>query len=59
MARPKKDVKTRMINMKIDEKIFEMLDDASVKTGISKTALTEKAIKEYLDNHKKEIKAFE
>ena len=42
MARPKKDKQTRSINMRIDKEVFDLLDEVSGKTGITKTAIMEK-----------------
>ena len=59
MARPKKDKQTRSINMRIDKEVFDLLDDVSEKTGITKTAIMEKALRDYLESNKKELKAIE
>jgi len=59
MARPKKDKQTRSINMRIDKEVFDLLDDVSEKTGITKTAIMEKALRYYLELNKKELKAIE
>ena len=59
MARPKKDKQTRSINMRIDKEVFDLLDEVSGKTGNTKTAIMEKALRDYLENNKKELKAIE
>lgn len=48
MAREKKDGK--FLNCYIQKDIIEKLNVYSKETGISKTFIVEKALKEYLDN---------
>ena len=57
MARPKKEKETRTLNLKIDSSIFNLLDDYSKNTGISKTFIVEKTLNDFLEHNKKEIKA--
>ena len=52
MARPTKDY--RSFSMKIATPVFERLNKHCEDTGITKTAIIEKAITEYLDNYDKE-----
>lgn len=59
MARPKKKNDTKSLNIKIDSKVFKLLDETSDKTGITKTSLVEKALKRYLENNKGVLKAVE
>ena len=55
MARPRKEKETRALNLKIDSHVFELLDDYSEKTGISKTFIVEKSLKDYIESNKKEF----
>lgn len=50
MPRPKKDSKN--INANIDSKIYEQLIKYSEKTRLTKTAILELALDEYLKKHK-------
>ena len=59
MARPKKDKQKQAINMRIDKEVYDLLDDVSEKTGITKTAIMEKALRNYFETNKKELKAIE
>lgn len=59
MARPKKKNETRSLNLKIDSKVFDLLDEVSDKTGITKTAIVEKSLREYFVQNKKWLKAVE
>lgn len=46
MARGKKE--SASLNLKIDKKIYEALDDFSDNSGQTKTFIVEKALKEYM-----------
>ena len=48
MAREKKDGK--MTNFYLEKEVIELLEKYSEETGIPKTTIVEKAIKEYLAN---------
>ena len=50
MAREKKDGK--MTNFYLDKDVVELLEKYSEETGIPKTTIVEKAIKEYLKKKK-------
>lgn len=50
MAKAKKDGK--LVNYYIDNKILSQLEKYSEKTGIPKTTIVEKALKEYLSNNR-------
>lgn len=52
MARPKIRNELKALNIKIDAKIYAKLDKESLKTGIPKTVLTEKALEQYLKQKK-------
>ena len=57
MARNKKDGK--IFNCYLSTEIFDLLEDYSIKSGLTKTIITERAIKKYLrslerDNNDKE-----
>ncbi len=48
MARNKKDGK--IFNCYLSSEIYELLDEYSLKTGLTKTIITERAIKQYLSS---------
>ena len=50
MARAKKEGKYRFLNVSIREDVLHLLDQYSEKTHIPKNAITEMALREYLDN---------
>lgn len=52
MARPKVRDELKALNVKIDAKVYDKLDKESLKTGIPKTVLTEKALEQYLKQKK-------
>ena len=47
-GRPKVRGDLKALNVKIDADIYDKLDKESLKTGISKVRITEKALEEYL-----------
>ena len=49
----------RLNDFKAYEADFDLLDDVSQRTGITKTAIMEKALRYYLELNKKELKAIE
>ena len=51
MAKPSKDYVP--LNIKLDRQVAEILDKFTQKTGITKTAATENALKEYIDKYNK------
>ena len=50
MARAKKEGNYRFLNVSIEEDVLHLLDQYSEKTHIPKNAITEMALREYLDN---------
>lgn len=48
MARPKIKGNLKALNVKIDACVYDRLDNESLKSGVPKTVITEKAIDEYL-----------
>lgn len=50
MSRQKKDNKA--LNIKIDSKLYKDLEKYCEKTRLTKTALVELALEDYLKNHK-------
>lgn len=48
MARNKKDGK--IFNCYLSSEIYDLLDEYSLKTGLTKTIITERAIKQYLSS---------
>lgn len=50
MPRPKKDSKT--LNIKIDSELYKKLEQTSISTKLTKTAIVELALEEYLKKHK-------
>lgn len=52
MARNKKDGK--IFNCYLSSEIYDLLDEYSLKTGLTKTIITERAIKQYLTSMEKE-----
>lgn len=52
MARNKKDGK--IFNCYLSSEIYDLLDKYSLKTGLTKTIITERAIKQYIGSMKKE-----
>lgn len=56
MARPKVKGDVKALNLNIDAKLYNEVDKYSLKTGVPKTAITEKALNEYLLNIKKQSK---
>lgn len=48
MARNKKD--GRIFNCYLSSEIYDLLDEYSLKTGLTKTMITERAIKQYLSS---------
>ena len=51
MARPTKN--STPVNIKMDTEIFKMLEDYSKEAGQTKTIVIERAVKEYIEKHKK------
>ena len=51
-SRTKKDGK--IFNCYLSSEIFDLLEKYSIKTGLTKTMITERAIKQYLGSMKKE-----
>lgn len=51
MPRAVKDYK--VLNCKIDREVAELLDTFSERTGVSKTAAVERALKKYIDDFNK------
>ncbi len=51
MARPTKD--STPVNIKMDKEVFKMLEDYSKEAGQTKTIVIERAVKEYIEKHKK------
>ena len=51
MARPTKD--STPVNIKMDTEIFKMLEEYSKDAGQTKTIVIERAVKEYIEAHKK------
>ena len=51
MARPTKD--STPVNIKMDTEVFKMLEDYSKEAGQTKTIVIERAVKEYIEKHKK------
>lgn len=49
-ARKRKD--GRIFNCYLSSEIFKLLDEYSIRTGLTKTMITERAIKQYLVNMK-------
>ena len=47
-GRPKVRGDLKALNVKIDADIYDKLNKESLKTGISKVRITEKALEEYL-----------
>ncbi len=50
---PKITKEYKVINCKLDKEIADMLEEFSKKTGITKTAAIEKALKKYIDEYNK------
>lgn len=50
MARAKKEGNYRFLNVSIEEDVLHLLDQYSEKTHIPKNAITEMALREYLDS---------
>lgn len=55
MPRPKTRGETIALNVNIDSTLAKQLADNCLKTGITKTVMVEKALKEYFETHSKEI----
>lgn len=51
MPRPKKDSKN--LNIKIDSSLYKKLEELSTTTKLTKTAIVELALEEYLKKHHK------
>ena len=51
MSRPTKD--SIPVNIKMDSNIYKMLEEYSKEAGQTKTIVIERAVKEYIENHKK------
>ena len=49
MARAKKEGNYRFLNVSIEEDVLHLLDQYSEKTHIPKNAITEMALREYLN----------
>ncbi len=49
MARAKKEGKFRFLNVQMPEDVLDQLTEYSEKSRIPKTAITEMALREYLD----------
>lgn len=56
MARPKIKGNLKALNVKIDASVYDRLDNESLKSGVPKTVITEKAIDEYLKKKDKKKK---
>lgn len=54
MSRNKKDGK--IFNCYLSSEIYDLLDEYSLKTGLTKTMITERALKQYLRSMEKEEK---
>lgn len=50
LTRKRKD--GRIFNCYLSSEIYKLLDEYSIRTGLTKTTITEKAIKQYLVNMK-------
>lgn len=59
MARPKKKGIQKALNINIAIELANELDEVSDQTGLPKTIIVEKALKDYLKNNKKILKAVE
>lgn len=57
MPRPKTRGETKPLNVNIDSTLANRLSENCNKTGISKTMMVEKALKEYFANHSEEIES--
>ncbi len=55
MARPKTRGETKPLNVNINSDLAGRLAENCSKTGISKTTMVEKALKEYFNNHSEEL----
>ncbi len=58
MARPKSRGELKQLNMNIDARLFEKLSEVNVNTGIPKTTVVEKALRDYFNKYEKELNAF-
>ena len=54
MVREKKNGK--IFNCYLSSEIYDLLDEYSLKTGLTKTMITERALKQYLRSMEKEKK---
>lgn len=54
MARPKVKSEQKALNLRIDAKVYKELDKQSIKSGVPKTTITEKALSAYLKMNRKE-----
>lgn len=59
MARPKKKGIQKALNINIAIELANELDEVSDQTGLPKTKIVEKALKDYLKNNKEILKAVE
>jgi hypothetical protein len=50
---PRATKEHKVLNCKIDKEVSDMLEAFSEKTGISKTAAVEKALKKYIEDYNK------
>lgn len=57
MSRPKTRGELKALNLNIKAEIFDELNKYAEKTGITKTYMVEKALKEYFEKHKKELES--
>ncbi len=57
MARPKSRGELKPLNVNIDADISNELTKKANETGIPKTTIVEKALKEYFEKHQKEFSA--
>lgn len=57
MSRPKTRGELKALNLNIKAEIFDELNKYAKKTGITKTYMVEKALKEYFEKHKKELES--
>lgn len=55
MARPKTRGEIKALNINIDADIADKLSEVVKNTNIPKTAIVEKALKEYFKKHEKQL----
>ena len=58
MGRPKQRGDLKPLNINIDARLAEKLNEVNANTGLPKTAIVERALIEYFGCHEKELDSF-